>query len=117
MERQYSTFNRELLAVYLSIKHFQYFLKGRIFHVIMDHKPLTFAFNASPDRHSPRQCRHFDFISQVTTDLRHIHGVDNSVADTLSRIKANALTHNASPVIDLHLMAKAQLIDPELQQL
>ena len=116
-ERQYSTFDRELLAVYLSIKHFRYFLEGRIFHVITDHKPLTFAFNASPDRHSPRQCRHLDFISQFTTDLRHIRGVDNSVADALSRIEANALTHNSSPVIDFHLMAKAQLTDPELQQL
>ena len=82
-ERRYSTFDRELLAVYLSIKHFRYFLEGRIFHVITDHKPLTFAFNASPDRHSPRQCRHLDFISQFTTNLRHIHGVDNGVTDAL----------------------------------
>ena len=85
--------------------------------MITDHKPLTFAFNASPDRHSPRQCRHLDFISQFTTDLRHIRGIDNSVADALSRIEANALTHNSTPVIDFHLMAKAQLTDPELQHL
>ena len=114
-EKRYSTFDRELLAVYLSIKHFRYFLEGRIFHVITDHKPLTFAFNASPDRHSPRQCRYLDYISQFTTDLRHIRGVDNSVA--LSRIEANALSHNSIPVIDFHLMAKAQLTDPELQHL
>ena len=116
-EKRYSTFDRELLAVYLSIKHFRYFLEGRTFHVITDHKPLTFAFNASPDRHSPRQCRHLDYISQFTTDLRHIRGVDNSVADALSRIEANALSHNSTPVIDFHLMAKAQLTDPELQHL
>ena len=116
-EKRYSTFDRELLAVYLSIKHFRYFLEGRIFHVITDHKPLTFAFNASPDRHSPRQCHHLDYISQFTTDLRHIRGVDNSVADALSRIEANALSHNSMPVIDFHLMAKAQLTDPELQHL
>ena len=113
----YSTFDHELLAVYLSIKHFRYFLEGRAFHVITDHKPLTFAFNASPDRHSPRQCRHLDFISQFTTDLRHIRGVDNSVADALSRIEANALTRDTTPVIDFHLMAKSQLTDPELQHL
>ena len=113
-ETRYSTFDREL---HLSIKHFRYFLEGRTFHVITDHKPLTFAFNTSPDRHSPRQCRHLDFISQFTTDLRHIRGVDNSVADALSRIEANALTHDSMPVIDFHLMAKAQLTDPELQHL
>ena len=113
-ERRYSTFNRELLAVYLSIKHFRYFLEGRIFHVITDHKPLTFVFNANLDHHSPRQCHHLDFISQFTTDLRHIRG---SVADALSRIETNALTHSSTPVINFHLMAKAQLTDPELQHL
>ena len=64
-ENRYN-FDRELLAVYLSIKHFQYFLEGRTFHVIMDHKLLTVTFNASPDRHSPQQCCHLDFISQFT---------------------------------------------------
>ena len=44
-ETRYSTFDRELLAVYLSIKHFRYFLEGRLFHVLTDHKPLTYALN------------------------------------------------------------------------
>ena len=39
-ETRYSTFDRELLAVYLSIKHFRHFLEGRTFHVLTDHKPL-----------------------------------------------------------------------------
>ena len=113
-ETRYSTFDRELLAVYLSIKHF---LEGRIFHVITDHKPLTFAFNASSNRHSPRQCRHLDFISQFTTDLRYVRGIDNSVADALSHIEANALTQETTPVIDFQLMAKVQQTDPDLQHL
>ena len=29
---RYSTFDRELLAEYLAIKHFQHFLEGRYFH-------------------------------------------------------------------------------------
>lgn len=32
-ERNYSTFDRELLAIYSSIQHFSYFLEGRNFHV------------------------------------------------------------------------------------
>ena len=112
-ERRYSTPSRLFIHQAFPILP----QRSRIFHVITDHKPLTFAFNACPDRHSPQQCRHLDFISQFTTDLRHIRGVDNSVADALSCIEANALTHNSSPVIDFHLMAKAQLTDPELQQL
>ncbi len=40
-EKRYSAFDRELLAVYLAIKHFRYFLEGRTFQVATDHKPLT----------------------------------------------------------------------------
>ena len=116
-ETRYSTFDRELLAIYLAIKHFRYFLEGRTFYIVTDHKPLTFAFSVSSDRHSPRQCRHLDFISQFTTDLRHIRGVDNSVADALSRAEANALTQRTTPVIDFHLMAEAQQTDSDLQHL
>lgn len=36
-ERKYSTFDRELLAVYSSIKHFRHFLEGREFVVLTDH--------------------------------------------------------------------------------
>ena len=70
-ERRYSTFDRELIAVYLSIKHFQYFLEGRIFHVVTDHEQLIFAFNTSPDRHSPRQCRHLDYLPVYYRSTTH----------------------------------------------
>ena len=40
-ETKYSAFDRELLAVYLAIKHFRHFVEGRPFHVLTDHKPLT----------------------------------------------------------------------------
>ena len=52
-ETRYSTFDRELLAVYLAIRHFRHFLEGRHFHVLTDHKPLTHALHTSLDRHSP----------------------------------------------------------------
>ena len=38
---RYSTFDRELLAIYLAIKHFRHFVEGRKFYVATDHKPLT----------------------------------------------------------------------------
>ena len=115
-ETRYSTFDRELLAVYLAIKHFRYFLEGRVFHVITDHKPLTHALSGRTDRYTPRQSRHLDFISQFTTDLRYIRGTDNSVADALSRMEANALTQNTPPIIDFATMAEAQRTDPDLQK-
>ncbi len=36
-ETRYSTYDRELLAIYLAIKHCRYFLEGRGFHVFTDH--------------------------------------------------------------------------------
>ncbi len=68
-ETRYSTFDRELLTIYLSTKHFRHFLEGRPFHILTDHKPLTYAINTRPDRHSPRQARHLDYIVQFSSDI------------------------------------------------
>ena len=68
-ETKYSTFDRELLAMYLAIKHFQHFVEGCQFHVLRDHKTLTFAFSTQSSKLTPHQIRHLDFISQLTTDV------------------------------------------------
>ena len=56
-ETRYSAFSRELLAMYLATKHFRYFLEGRSFHILTDHKPLIFAMQSRNERHSPREAR------------------------------------------------------------
>ena len=106
-ERQYSTFDRELLAVYLAIKHFRHFIEGCVFTVFTDHKLLTFSLHTRSDKHSPQQLRHLDFISQFTSDIRHIQGLLNPVADALSCVELNAV-ESSSPTIDLEAMALAQ---------
>nr|VZI05960.1 unnamed protein product [Spirometra erinaceieuropaei] len=84
-ETRYSTFGRELLAIYLAVKHFRHFLERRDFTVFTDHKPLTFALRSHSDKYNPREIAHLDYISQFTTDIRHIDGTKNEVADMLSR--------------------------------
>ena len=83
--------------------------------MLTNHKPLTHSLNSKPDRHSPRQVRQLDFISQFTTDIHHVAGRGNPVADALSCLEANAveLVHT-SPSIDFEAMAKAQ---PNLEKL
>ena len=54
LETKYSTFDRELLAVYLVIKHFRHFV-------------------SKSDRYTPRQIRHLDYISQFT-NIQHVSG-------------------------------------------
>ena len=82
--------------------------------MITDRKPLTFVFSIQTKQHSPRQIRHLDFISQFTTDIRHIKGVDNTAADALSRLELDALHEAGVPAIDFGAMAKAQSEDTAL---
>ena len=95
-EQWYSTYDSELLSIFLAIKHFCYFLEGRHFYIITDHKPLTYAFSTRLDRHSPRQIRQLNFISQFTTDLCHVQGSANAAVDALSCIGANT-QHTGQP--------------------
>lgn len=90
-ESHYSTFDWELLAVCAAIRHFKHYVEGCKFTIFTDHKPLTYSLFSHSDRYSPRQVHHLDYISQFTSDIRHVTGSDNPVADALSRININAI--------------------------
>ena len=82
---KYSAFDRELLAAYSSICHFHFLLEARVFTLFTDHKPLTQALFCSSPPWSARQTLHLSYISEFTSDIVHIPGSDNVVADALSR--------------------------------
>ncbi|BHF80221.1 hypothetical protein SprV_0702334500 [Sparganum proliferum] len=102
----YSTFGRELLSAYLTVRHFLHLLEGREFTIFTDNKPLTFAMHSHSDKLKPREIRQLDCISQFTSDIRHIDGSRNEVADALSRPSIAHL--QLSPGIDLAEMAAEQ---------
>ncbi|GBP63197.1 hypothetical protein EVAR_102361_1 [Eumeta japonica] len=110
-QRNYSPYDRELIAIYGAKKHFRHILEARDFVIYTDHKPLCHAFKTRKDKCSPRQYRHLDFISQFSTDIRHISGRGNVVADTLSRIE------HLDNIADFVKLANAQQSDPELKQI
>ncbi|GFV84462.1 transposon Tf2-9 polyprotein [Trichonephila clavipes] len=112
-EKSYSAYDRELLAIYSAIRHFQYMLEARDFTVFIDHKPLTYAFRQKSDKCSPRQIRQLDFISQFTTNIVHIPGSVNIAADVLSRV--SAITFPSQ--IDYDCIAETQQTDQELHTL
>ena len=123
---RYSTFCRELLAIYEAIKHFRHVLEGRQFHVYTDHRPLTFAIRSNSQQHSPRQLRHLSFIAEFTMDIRYVKGTDNAVADALLRCHStesetteseNTESEIIVSGIDIVQLAKAQQSDDELTQL
>ena len=130
-ETKYSAFDRELLAVHLSIRHFRYFLEGRQFSVFTDHKPLTSALSKIGDPISARQSRHLSAIAEYTTDIQHVAGKNNIVADALSRqipptipqvptdfedLPDFRIAAASASATDLHDLAVAQAEDRDLQE-
>ena len=110
-QQKYSAYDREILAIYRAVKYFRHVLEARHFTVLTDHKPHTFALHQKRDKCSPRQFNHLDYISQFTTDIRHISGQENIVADAMSRVEAIT-----APVTHV-LLAAAQADDKELRTL
>lgn len=109
-QRNYSTFGRELTAMKLAVKYFRFFLEGREFIIFMDHKPLTHVMGSNSSSRLPHEDRYLRYISQFTTDIQHIIGINNTVADALSRIEAIS-------AIDLNAITNDRVGDPELQKL
>ncbi len=104
-EQKYSTYDRELLAIYLGIKHFKYFLEGREFCIFTDHKPLPFSLAKISEPGPARQQRQLSFIAEFSSDIRHVAGKNNVVADALSRHSVNTLSTD----IDFLTMARDQI--------
>jgi methylase of polypeptide subunit release factors len=105
-QQRYTTYDRELLAAYLSIRYFRHMLEGREFVLFTDHKPLTFAFKQKSEKL-------LDYIGQFTTNVQHISGKAYIVADTLSRFQEVLVP---KPV-NYEAVAEAQDNDEELKSL
>ena len=108
-ETKYSTFDRELLAVYQAVRHFKFLLEGETFEIRTDHRPLIHAFTKPGDAWSGRQQRQLAAISEFGCTLTYVPGKNNPVADALSRIEINALQLG----VDYEDLAKEQAADQE----
>ena len=115
-QQKYSAFNHELLAVYLSIRHYRWALEGRRFHVLSDHKPLTYALHRTTNPWMPRHQRQLSYVAEFTSDIRHVAGKENVVADALSR-PAAAVAPVEGVYMDLKNLARAQADCPETVEL
>ncbi|XP_060810227.1 uncharacterized protein LOC132904318 [Amyelois transitella] len=70
-QQKYSTYDRELTAIYMAIKHFRYQFEGRELIIFTDHKPLTFAFNKGETScETPKRTRQLLFISELVNSQR-----------------------------------------------
>jgi cleavage and polyadenylation specificity factor subunit 1 len=113
-QMRYSTYDKELAAIYMCIKYFRYSVEGRNLTVYTDHKPLTFALTKKvSNSDNPRRLRQLDFISQFASSIVHITGDDNIVADALSRIEQITLP----TAFDEEKLYEDQLSDKQLDDL
>ena len=117
-EARYSAYNLELLAVYSTIVKFRHVLEGCRVRIFTNQKPMTSAFFKAKDPVLDRQRRQLAYISEFATDLAHVPGAQNVVADALSRqyddVEETAIVHSLTDV-DLAALASDQRIISEEQ--
>jgi hypothetical protein len=64
-QQQWSMYDRELYAVYAAVENFEYMLKGRMFTIETDHKPLVhIMFTSSLRCKLERRARQVEYIAQ-----------------------------------------------------
>lgn len=108
-QTRYSTYDRELLAVYLAARHFVHSIEGRPKTPRTYHRPLLFMFSQKMEKLIDRQARHVAFLSQLFHNVEYVSGESNVVPDALSRLEL-ATFENGLPDLD-------QANDSELQDI
>ena len=86
-QQNYSTYNKELLAIVVGLNLLRSVLAGTTFTILTDHKPLV-SFKSQIDL-LERQARWQQIIVQFDCEIKHIDGLKNYIADALSRIWLN----------------------------
>ena len=83
-QRNYSTIEKELLALILAIQHFEVYVNGlKSLKVYTDHNPLVFLKRM---KNKNRRLLSWSLsLQEYNLDIEHIRGKDNVIADTLSR--------------------------------
>ena len=109
----YSTLDQALLAAYLAVQHFAYFLDGRTITLYTGHKPIVGALAKHRPSISSRHSRQSSFTAEFTSDIRHTPGNANVATDCFSRPEVDALFSFVSN--DSSAFAIAQAGDSELQ--
>ena len=84
-QRNYSTYEKETLALLLSLQHFDIYLRPTVdpVQVYTDHNPLVFI--SKMKNHNQRLLRWSLALQEYDLEIRHVKGRDNVIADALSR--------------------------------
>lgn len=89
-EENYSATEKEMLAIYWSLKVFRNYIYGQKFILLTDHQPLTFSL--SPKNINAKLKRWKSYLEEHDYEIKYKPGRTNVVADALSRIQINSLS-------------------------
>ena len=82
-EQRWPTHNKELYAIVRALKRWRHILIGSQVTIRTDHTPLLHLIT---QKHiSDKQARWLMFMNQFNLQLEHVKGVDNIIADLISR--------------------------------
>ena len=109
-QRQYSTFERELVALRWGVRTFKSFLYGINFVIHTDHRPLVYLNNMKLV--DSRLARTYQELAEFNYKIVYVPGQYNNAADTLSRI-ADTAEGDTSPV-DYRLVPDGLLVVKEI---
>ena len=90
-ESRYGQTEREALALVWSVRHFDFYLRGKHFLLLTDHKPLISIFKPKPKQAPSTSLRlkHLALkIQDYNFDIQYCEGKHN-IADPLSRLPKN----------------------------
>ena len=106
-EQRYSTFGRELLAAFASVKKFRHHLESQDFTLFTDHQALVSAINKPHlnQQRIDREARQLDYLCTFVREGRakHIPGKENIVADVLSRAINNICFPAETELFEVHM--------------
>ena len=85
-QRNYSTIEKECLALILALEHFEVYLSNLPSPILVfsDHNPLVFIHKMK--NQNQRLVRWSLMLQEYNLEIRHIKGKDNLIADCLSRL-------------------------------
>ena len=90
IERNYSTFEREFLAVMFALENFRVYLLGRRFHLRTDHRTLAWLFSKEP-KASARISGWLATLMEPPIAIEYVRGAETTIADALSRLDSVAI--------------------------